>query len=491
MSTGATPRERAHAALADLVPSGRQFIGGAWIEPSSGEGLDAVDPSTGKIVHSVAGGGEVDIDRAVAAAGAAGEGEWGRAAPFDRARILRAIAGAIADSEEELTLLESLDAGKPIPDARGDVGYAAECFDYFASLAIQIDGTTRHLDNGLALIRREPVGTVGVITPFNYPLALSSVKIAAALAAGCTVVHKPSEHTPLSALALARIAEEAGLPAGAYNVVNGTGADAGGALVRHPGVAKIVFTGSTAVGTAVAAQAAGALKRVTMELGGKSANIVCADADLADTGPRSHLAYTMNAGQYCESGSRLFVERSIHDELAESLARQARETVVGDALDPATQLGPLISQAAATRVHGLIERGLEAGATLVAGGEPGPGGSYYPPTVIAGAEHDSELVQDEIFGPVVALLPFDDVEDAIRLANSSRFGLAAGIQTGDLARGLRIAERLQAGTVWVNDWAAGNVTIPVGGVKLSGLGREQGPEGLAEFLEYKSVLASL
>ena len=328
-----------------------------------------------------------------------------------------------------------------------------------------------------------------MITPFNYPLALSAIKIAAALAAGCTVVHKPSEHTPLSALALAGIVLETDLPAGAYNVVNGSGAGAGGALVRHPDVAKIVFTGSTAVGSEVAAEAARTVKRVTMELGGKSANIVCADADLAEAIPRSHRAYTMNAGQYCESGSRLFVERAIHDELAEGLAERARGLAPGDALDPATELGPLINEAAAARVHGLVERGVEAGASVLAGSEPRAG--FYAPTVIAGADHASEIVQTEIFGPVVALLPFDDVEDAIRLANSTAFGLAAGIQTGDLGRGLRIAERLQAGTVWVNDWATGNLTIPVGGHKRSGIGREGGPEGLAEYLEYKSILASL
>ena len=433
------------------------------------------------------------MDRAVAAAEAMREGDWARADPFERSRALRQIAAAIADRADEFVLLESLDAGKPLEDARSDVEYAIECFDYFASLAVQIDGSTRHLAEGIAMVRREPVGTVGVITPFNYPLALSAVKIAAALAAGCAVVHKPSEHTPLSALALAGLTLETDLPAGAYNVVTGDGAGTGGALVSHADVAKIVFTGSTTVGSTIAAEAARTVKRVTMELGGKSANIVCADADVAEAALCTHRAYTMNAGQYCEAGSRLFAERSIQEELTEALAERAHATAPGDALDPETRFGPLINAAAADRVHGLVDRSLKAGARVLAGGkraEPGRE-NYYLPTVIVNARHDSEIVQSEIFGPVVAVLPFDDVEEAVRLANDTPFGLAAGVQTGDLARGLRIAERLRAGTVWVNGWATGNLTIPVGGFKQSGIGREQGPEGLAEYLEYKSVLVTL
>ena len=353
-------------------------------------------------------------------------------------------------------------------------------------------GVTRYLAEGLGIVRREPVGSVGIITPFNFPLTLSAVKIASALAAGCTVVHKPSEHTPLSALALARVILEAELPAGAHNVVTGGGAVAGEALVRHPDLAKIVFTGSTEVGVQVAAAAARTVKRVTMELGGKSANIVCADVDLEQAAARTHGAYTFNAGQYCESGSRLLVDSSLHDELLGRLAAQADATALGDGLDPSSVMGPLIDARALEAVHAAVERGLGSGADLVAGGETVEHeGWFYRPTVIAGATHDAEIAQHEIFGPVITAIPFTSLDEAVELANGTRFGLAAGIQTSDVAGALRVAERLTAGTVWINDWGTGNVTFPVGGRRQSGLGREQGPEGLAEFLEYKTVLTTL
>ena len=332
---------------------------------------------------------------------------------------------------------------------------------------------------------------MGIITPFNFPIALSAVKIAPALAAGCAVVHKPSEHTPLTALEVGKLALEAGLPSGLLNVITG-GGETGAALVRHPGVAKIVFTGSTAVGGRVAADASLTVKRVTMELGGKSANIVCADADLASAVPRSHFAYTMNAGQYCEAGSRLLVDARVHDEVVDGLAGEAQRAKLGDPLDPETEVGPLITPAAVERVQTLVERSIEGGAELVAGDAPvGGEGSFFAPTVIAGATPESEIARTELFGPVVAVLSFSDVEEAIAIANGTPFGLAAGVQTADLARGIRIAERLEAGTIWINDWATGNQAIPVGGWKQSGIGREGGPEGLAGYLEYKSILATL
>ena len=473
-------------------PAGRILVDGSWIEPRGGELSDAVDPATGEVLIRAADGSEADVDAAVVAAERTrADRSWATTSPFERAQVLRQIAAAIAERAEILALLECADTGKPLGDARGDVEAAAAWFDYYASLAVSLEGSTRHLDEGLALVRREPVGTVGIITPFNFPIALSSVKIAPALAAGCSVVHKPSQHTPLTALAMGQLALEAGLPAGLLNVVTG-GAATGSALVRHPNVAKIVFTGSTAVGRQVAAEAAQTIKRVTMELGGKSANIVCADAELATAVPRSHFAYTMNAGQYCEAGSRLLVDAQIHDEVVDGLAREAKRTKVGDPLDPDTDLGPLITPAAVERVHALVERSVEAGTELVTGERSaGLEGSYFAPTVIAGAAVDSEIARTELFGPVVTVLPFADVEEAIAIANSTPFGLAAGVQTADLARGIRVAERLEAGTVWVNDWATGNLTIPVGGWKQSGVGREGGPEGLAEYLEYKAILATL
>jgi acyl-CoA reductase-like NAD-dependent aldehyde dehydrogenase len=493
MSTAAgDPHGAAAEALREWAPENALFIGNEWVEPAEGGARDVTNPSTGKPVRQVADAGERDVGRAVAAADDA-LGAWGRLSPFDRSRLLRAVAEGIERNAETLALLESVDVGKPLEMARGEVASAIECFDYYSSLAVQIEGSTRYFEKGLGVVRREPVGTVGIITPFNFPLTLSAVKIAPALAAGCTVVHKPSEHTPLSALALARIVRDAGLPPGVYNLVTGGGDLAGAALVSHQDVAKIVFTGSTEVGVRVAAEAARTVKRVTMELGGKSANIVCADADPEQAAARAHAAYTFNAGQYCESGSRLIVESSIHDELLERLAVEAEATVVGDALETGSAMGPLIAPRALENVHAAVERGLEAGGRLVAGGGPEErgGGWFYRPTVVAEASPDSEIAQHEIFGPVVTAIPFRGLDEAIELANSTRFGLAAGIQTADLGQALRVAERLVAGTVWINDWGTGNVTFPVGGRRQSGLGREQGPEGLAEFLEYKTVLTTL
>ena len=486
------PHAAADAAVREWVPEGVLFIANEWTAPLEGGGREITNPSTGEAVRRVAEAAEPDVERAVAAAERALPG-WADLSPFDRGRMLRAVAEGIERNAEALALLESVDVGKPLGMAREEVAAAAECFDYFASLAVQIEGATRYFEKGLGLVRREPVGTVGIITPFNFPLTLSAVKIAPALAAGCTVVHKPSEHTPLSALALARLTREAGLPAGAYNLVTGAGMPVGGALVGHRNVAKIVFTGSTEVGVRVAAEAARTVKRVTMELGGKSANIVCADADPEAAAARAHAAYTFNAGQYCESGSRLLVASELHEELVQRLAAEADATTLGGGLDPGSAMGPLIAPSALENVHAAVHGALEPGARIVAGGEPAAvgGGWFYRPTVVAGATHDSEIAQREIFGPVVAAIPFTTLDEAVELANSTRFGLAAGIQTGDVAKALRAAERLIAGTVWINDWGTGSVTFPVGGRRQSGLGREQGPEGLAEFLEYKTVLATL
>ncbi|HYP47189.1 MAG TPA: aldehyde dehydrogenase family protein, partial [Thermoleophilaceae bacterium] len=353
-ATAENARSAAEAALREWAPEDALFIANEWTPPLEGGSREIANPSTGRAVRSVAEAGEGDVDRAVAAA-EQGLAAWGGRSPFERSRVLRAIAAGIERSADELALLESVDVGKPLEMSREEVAYAVECFDYYASLAVQIEGSTRYLEEGLGIVRREPVGSVGIITPFNFPLTLSAVKIATALAAGCTVVHKPSEHTPLSALALARVMLEAELPAGAYNLVTGDGETTGGALVRHPDLAKIVFTGSTAVGVKVAADAARTVKRVTMELGGKSANIVCADANPEETAARAHRAYTFNAGQYCESGSRVLVHSALHDELLERLSAQADATRIGDALDPGSEMGPLIESAALAKVDAAIE----------------------------------------------------------------------------------------------------------------------------------------
>ncbi|UJA20861.1 aldehyde dehydrogenase [Thermoleophilia bacterium SCSIO 60948] len=483
-------RERVSALLGEWLPTGRFLVGGEWIEPWSGGLSDVVEPATGATIGRIGEAGEVDVEAAVGAAERVrSERSWAGASPFERARVLRQIAALLVRDTERLALLESADAGKPYVDAEADVEYAAACFDYFASLAVGLDGSTRHLDEGFALIRREPVGTVGVITPFNFPIASAAVKLAPALAAGCSVVHKPSEQASLSALGLGKLTLETDLPPGVLNVVTGAGPATGRALVANPRVAKIVFTGSTRVGSEVAALAAATVKRVTMELGGKSANIVLDDAEVAAAAERSHRAYTFNAGQYCEAGSRLLVAARLHDDVVAALIEAAKRTNVGDPLDPRSEMGPLISAAAARRVRTAVAEGADGGVEIL--GDPGEEGSYVRPTVVVGAAPESPLARRELFGPVVTVLRFSDVDHAIEIANGSEFGLAAGVQTGELERGLRIAERLEAGTVWINDWATGNLTIPVGGWKRSGVGREQGPEGLGEFLELKSVLVSL
>jgi phenylacetaldehyde dehydrogenase len=483
-------------AASALIEDGRLFIGGQWVDAAEGRRRDVIDPSTGQVVGTVAEGDGADVDTAVAAARAAfTEGPWRSMSGRDRARILHRVADLIRENADELVRLESLDVGKPVTLCRMvDVATAAEVYEYYSGLAQAVDGSTRETPmHAFAYTRREPLGVVAAITPFNFPLILSSSKIAPALAAGNVVVHKPADDTPLSALFMARLLAEAGVPDGVFNVVTGPGNVAGEALLRHPGVDKIAFTGSTAIGRHAAAVAGEALTPVTMELGGNAAQIVFEDADVEKAVGSVIKAFVFNTGQFCMGGPRLLVARPLYDTFVGILAEAVPGVPVGDPRNPETVVGPMAAERHLAKVEGYVAQAIADGGRVVCGGErlDLDGGFYYKPTVIADLANDSAVVQEEIFGPVLTVQPFDTEDEAIALANSTAYGLASGIQTTDLARAHRVAARLDAGIVWVNDWAMLDPAVPFGGVKASGFGREYGPEGLAPYTRDKSVVISL
>ncbi|MBV9026789.1 MAG: aldehyde dehydrogenase [Streptomycetaceae bacterium] len=479
---------------------GRLFINGGWHDADSKAHREIIDPSTGKMVTSVAEADASDLDAAVdAARHAFDEGPWAQVSGRERARILHRAADLIRQRADELVALESVDVGKPVSLCRAvDVSTAAEEYEYYSAMAQSIDGATRQIPvPAHAYTRREPLGVVGAITPFNFPLILSSSKIAPALAVGNTVVHKPAEETPLSALLMAEILAEAGVPDGVLNVVTGSGAVVGEALLRHPMVDKIAFTGSTAVGRHAASTAGEALKPVTMELGGNAAQIIFEDADLETAIGSAIRGFVFNSGQFCMSGPRLLVHRSLHDAVVEALAGAVAHVPVGDPFDPVTVVGPMAAERHLAKVEQYVGFAQEEGGRIVAGGEQLElggelsGGFYYKPTIIADLGNDSRIVQEEIFGPLLTVQPFDTEEEAVALANSTPYGLASGLQTKDLARAHRVAARLRAGIIWVNDWAILDPAIPFGGVKQSGYGREYGPEALESYTKIKSVVISL
>jgi acyl-CoA reductase-like NAD-dependent aldehyde dehydrogenase len=466
------------------------FIGGELVEPASGEIADILEPATGDLLARAAMAGEADVDRAVAAARDALDGAWGKTAATERSRLLHALADAIVANRAELTELESRNVGKAVSSVKAELFGAAENFRYFASAIATIGGRSNSIGGSLLFYSlKEPVGVAGQIVPWNYPLLMTVWKLAPALAAGCSVVLKPDAKTPLSALRLAELAGEVGFPAGAINVVPGDGPGTGGYLVQHPGIDKVAFTGSTATGSEVMRAAAPSLKRLTLELGGKSPNLVFADADLADAIPSSAWAIYYAAGQSCEARSRLLVEKSIYDDVVTSFAEKAATIRVGDPLGAETQMGSLISLQHRERVHGFVERGREEGAEVVLGGEPPEGaGAFYPPTVLAAVDNAMTVAQEEIFGPVVTVIPFEDEADAVRIANDVRYGLMATVWTGDPARGHRLARQIKSGTIGINMPYTAFPGIPFGGYKQSGFGRELGLEALDLYLETKSVV---
>jgi aldehyde dehydrogenase (NAD+)/betaine-aldehyde dehydrogenase len=468
------------------------FIGGELVEPVSGEIRELTEPATGEPLARAAIAGEADIDRAVEAARAALTGAWAKTPPTERSRLLHALADAIVANRKEIAELETRNVGKAISSVKAEVAQAIENFRYFASAIASIGGRSNPLGGSLLFYSlKEPVGVAGQIVPWNYPLMMTTWKLAPALAAGCTVVLKPDPATPLTALRLAELASEVGIPEGVVNVVPGDGPTTGAYLVRHPGVDKVAFTGSTKTGAEIMRLAGDPLKRVTLELGGKSPNIVFADADLDDAIPSAAWSIYYSAGQSCEARSRLLVEQSIYDDFVSRFTEKAGSLRVGDPLDPETQMGSLISNAHRERVHGFVEQGRDEGAEVVAGGEPADGaGAFYPPTVLAGVESGMTVAQEEIFGPVVTAIPFEDEKDAVRIANDSRYGLYATVWTGDPARGHRLARQIKSGTVGINMPYTAFPGIPFGGYKQSGFGRELGIEALELYLETKSVITS-
>ena len=468
------------------------FINGELVEPASGEVRELTEPATGEPLARAAMAGEADIDRAVEAARAAVDGPWGRTPANERSRLLHALADAILANRKELAELEVRNVGKAIASVKAEVSQAIENFRFYGSAIASIAGRSNPLGCSLLFYSlKEPVGVAGQIVPWNYPLMMATWKLAPALAAGCSVVLKPDEATPLSALRLGELAAEVGFPAGAVNIVPGPGRTTGAYLVRHPGVDKVAFTGSTATGSEIMRLASNPIKRVTLELGGKSPNLVFADANLDDAVPSSVWSIYYSAGQSCEARSRVLVERSIYDDFVSRFSGLAGQLKVGDPLDAETQVGSLISTAHRDRVHGFVEEGRNEGAEVVIGGSVADGkGAFYPPTVLAAVESSMTVAQEEIFGPVVTVIPFEDEKDAIRIANDVRYGLMATVWTGDPARGHRIASRIKAGTVGINMPYTAFPGIPFGGYKQSGFGRELGLETLDLYLETKSVIVS-
>jgi aldehyde dehydrogenase (NAD+) len=492
------PLDASQVPTRKAIPTGRLLIGGTWVDALDGATMTTTDPTTEQAITTVAKASAADAAAAVEAASRAfEEGPWGRMHHEERAKILLRMADLMDERAEDFAIREAMDMGMPYRDFREIImPHCSGLFRFFAgqAMAHMDGGYRRSYEPDLKIItRREPLGVVAAITPFNFPLALSVSKIAPALAAGNTVIHKPASDTPLTALALAQVALDAGIPEGVYNLVTGPGGAIGDALVRDARVDKIAFTGSTGIGQGIARTGAETMKHLTMELGGKSPNIVFADARLEAALQAAFWGIFWNKGEVCVAGSRILVERPIYDEFVTRLSAMARDAVLGDPFDPATQIGPIASRAEYDKVLRYVEEGRKT-ARLTAGGSArriGGRGLFVEATVFADATNDMTISREEIFGPVVPVIPFKDEEEAIRLANDTPYGLASGIQTGDLRRALRLAERIKAGTVWLNTWHKYHPNAPFGGFKMSGYGREQGAEALESYTQHKTIWANL
>jgi len=488
------PEARPHSAFLDGKTK-RLLIDGNWVEAASGRTFDTHNPATGEVLAKVAEGDAEDINRAVDAARRAFEGPWGRAKPYERQALLLKLAELVERDFEELSTLDTLDMGAPISRTRGNRLRVLGMLRYYAAQAVSILGET--IETSLpgeyfACTLKEPVGVVGAIIPWNGPLGATIWKIGPALATGCTVVLKPAEEAPLTPLRLGELCQEAGVPPGVVNIVPGHGETAGAALAAHPGVDKVAFTGSHLTGQKIVRASAGNLKRVSLELGGKSPDIVFADADLNAAVPGAGMAVFANSGQICSAGTRLFVERRIYDEFTARVAEYGRGLQVGDGLNPATQVGPLVSAEQLERVTGYLNIGRAEGARPLSGGEritdgPLARGYFVPPTVFADVHDEMRIAKEEIFGPVISAIPFDDVDEVIARGNATTFGLGSGVWTRDVAKAHRVARGLRAGSVWVNCYQTMDPAVPFGGYKMSGYGRESGRQHVEEYLNVKAV----
>jgi acyl-CoA reductase-like NAD-dependent aldehyde dehydrogenase len=496
MSTVAT--ESLSDAAREFVEAGphKLLIGADWVEAADGRTFETIDPSTGEVICEVAQAGAEDVERAAQAARAALEGEWGKMPAAGRSLLINRLADLIEQNKEDLAQLESLDNGKPVTIAGFvDIPQAVAHLRYYAGWPTKIEGETIPVSwpGMFVYTLKEPVGVCGQIIPWNFPLLMASWKISPALAAGCTVILKPAEQTPLSAIRLGQLALEAGFPEGVINVLTGDG-ETGGALVDSTSIDKIAFTGSTEVGRRIGAKCGELLKRVTLELGGKNPNIILPDADIDAAIKGSFQGIYFNTGQACNAGSRLYVQRDQFDTVVSGLAEAAKAAKVGPGLDSSTQFGPVVSKEQYERVSSYIESGIEAGAEAVAGGNGGGNGDagyFIPPTLFTGVTDDMQIAREEIFGPVLVAMPYDDLDEVARRANDTDYGLAAGIWTRDVANAHNLARKLKAGSVYINGYGMVDAAAPFGGFKASGIGREMGHANLDAYLEVKTVWTSL
>lgn len=497
------------AATLELHPAVQKFlssspkkllIGGKWVEASSGKTFESFNPATGESLGKVAEGDKADVDKAVAAARAALSGPWGALAPSEREKVLHRLADLIEKNADELAQLETLDNGKSIRESKGgDLPLSIGLLRYFAGWPTKMHGETTPVSvpyfPGAKFFHytvREPVGVVGAIIPWNFPLLMAVERLAPVLACGNTVVLKPAEQTPLSALRLGELCLEAGIPEGVVNIVTGLGPTAGAALAAHQDVDKVTFTGSTEVGREIVKASAGNLKRLSLELGGKSPNIIFADADLEAAAKGIFMGIFYNQGQCCSAGSRVFVEKSQFDKMVSALVTRAKTVRQGPGLDPKTQMGPLVSREQQDRVLGYIDSGRGEGAQLLCGGDKPEGAGYFvKPAVFTGVKDEMRIFQEEIFGPVVTVSPFESVEEVVTRANNTSYGLVAGVWTKDVKKAHRMAQSLKAGTVWVNCYHFVDAAAPWGGVKQSGYGREKGQYALDLYTQLKSVWIDL
>lgn len=472
----------------------RLWIGGNWVHPVSGKTFKTINPATEETLVEVGEADVEDIDLAVRAARRALESPtWTGISPHARTRYLLKIADAIEQHADELALLETLDMGAPLTFSHGRVAAAAELFRYYAGWPTKIHGTTSPTDSArFVYMLREPMGVCALINAWNVPIVMAASKLGPALACGNTAVLKPAEQAPLTTLRLAELIEEVGLPPGVVNVVPGFGATAGAAMSAHQGVDKIAFTGSTAVGRQILQASAGNMKKVTLELGGKSPNIIFPDADLDQAIQAATIAFCRNSGQVCSAGTRLFVHESLHDEVTERVSRIASSYKIGSPLAPETELGPLISNKQMDRVLSYVEVGRRDGATLALGGSRvGDVGYFVEPTVFCGVSNGMTIAQEEIFGPVLSIIPFKDEDDAVLRGNETQYGLAAAIWTRDISRAHRVARALKSGRVWINTYAESDPVMSIGGYKQSGFGREMGAESIEAYTQTKSVMMRL